>query len=255
MLNNRHFISYFSTTLLYMTMTGLFLYVQQQTKVSTERSDEKVMKVMLNNFVPNVLPADDIPVIKEEEPEIKEEEVVEPEVEEEPIPPKEEEKVVEEPIPEPIVKPEPPKPEPVIEKPVPKKPEKKPVQKKKPVEKKKPKKIVKKKKPVQQARRSSLKKSQANPDEVNRFYKRVRVKINENKSYPKLAKRRRMQGAVKVTFTVLPSGNVSNISIKGPKVFHNSARNAVKSAFPISVKNIPVSLPATVNVTLLYQIR
>ena len=64
-----------------------------------------------------------------------------------------------------------------------------------------------------------------------------------------------MQGSVKVTFTVSRSGNVSNISLNGPKVFHNSARHAVKSAFPISVKNVPVHLPATVNVTLQYKFR
>lgn len=247
MLKNRHFISYFSTTLLYATIIGLTLYMQQHSKISTQRSEEKVMQVMLSEFVPEVLPQEETPVVKEEEPEIKEEEPVEPEVIEEPMP-QETEKVVEEPTPEPIVKSLPPLPKPVIEK-----PKKKPEVKK--IVKKKPKKIVKKKKPVKKPSRASSKKTQANPNEVNKFYKKVRVKINQNKSYPKIAKRRRMQGSVKVTFTVLRSGNVSNIHLNGPKVFHSSARHAVKSAFPISVKNIPVSLPATVNIILRYQIR
>lgn len=248
MLKNRHFISYFSTTLLYATIIGLFLFMQQQTKISTERSQEKVMQVVLSDFMPEVLPVEETPVVKEvKELEIKEEEPVEPEVIEEPVP-QEEVKVVEEPTPEPIVKPLLPLPKPVIEKP------KKKIEVKK-TTKKKPKKTVKKKKPIPKASRASVKKTQANPDKVNRFYKKVRVKINQNKSYPKIAKRRRMQGAVKVTFTVLRSGEVSNILLKGPKVFYNSARHAVKSAFPISVKNIPVSLPATVHITLRYQIR
>lgn len=252
MLKNRHFISFSTTTFLYATIIGLFLYMQQQTMISTERSQEKVMQVMLSDFVPEVLPVEETPVVEEvKEPELKEEEVIEPETIEEPVP-QEEEKVVEEPTPEPVVKPLP-LPKPVVEKLIVEKPKKKPEVKK--VIKKKPKKVVKKKKPVQKASRSSIKKSQANPDKVNKFYKKIRVKINKNKSYPKIAKRRRMQGSVKVTFTVLRSGKVSNILLKGPKVFHNSARHAVKSAFPISVKNIPVSLPATVNVTLQYQIR
>ena len=252
MLKNRHFISYFSTTLLYATTIGLFLYIQQ-TKISTERSQEKVMQVILSDFVPEVLPVEEMPVVKEvEELEIQEEEVVEPEVIKEPVP-EEIIKVVEEKIPEPIVKPlltlpKPITPEPIIEKP------KKKIEVKK-IIKKKPKKIVKKKKPAKKASKASSKKTQANPEKVNRFYKKIRVKINQNKSYPKIAKRRRMQGSVKVTFTVLRSGKVSNIRINGPKVFHNSARHAVKSAFPISVKNIPVSLPATVNIALRYQIR
>ena len=49
-----------------------------------------------------------------------------------------------------------------------------------------------------------------------------------------------MQGKVNVKFTILSSGKVGNISVSGPKVFHNSARNAVKSAFPINAKNAPL---------------
>ncbi len=250
MLKNRHFISYFSTTFLYATIIGLTLYVQQQSKISTQRSEEKVMQVMLSDFIPEVLPVKETPVVeevKEEEPVEPEKIEEEPEVIEEPLP-QEKEKVVEEPTPEPIVEPLPPLPKPVVEK-----PKKKPEVKK--IVKKKPKKIVKKKKPVKKPSRASSQKTQANPDKVNHFYKKVRVKINQNKSYPKIAKRRRMQGSVKVTFTVSRSGNVSDIRLNGPKVFHSSARHAVKSAFPISVKNIPVSLPATVNITLRYQIR
>ncbi len=281
MLKNRHFISYFSTTLLYVTVTGLFLYIQQQAKVSTERSQEKVMQVMLSDFSPEVLPVEETPIVEEveevvepevieepvpeekvEEPEVEKEEVVEPQVIKEPIP-EEKVEVVEEKIPEPIVKPLLPLPKPVTEKPVVEKPiiekPKKKTEVKK-IVKKKPKKIVKKKKPkkkkpVKKASRASSKKTQANPEKVNQFYKKIRVKINQNKSYPRIAKRRRMQGSVKVTFTISSSGNVSNIMLSGPKVFHNSVRHAVKSAFPISVKNIPVTLPATVNITLRYQIR
>ena len=63
-----------------------------------------------------------------------------------------------------------------------------------------------------------------------------------------------MQGDVKVKFTILPSGKVSNISLSGPKVFYKSARKAVQKVFPLNVKNIPITLPATVNVTLRYTI-
>ncbi len=235
MLKNRHFIAYFSTTLLYATIIGLFFYIQQQIKISTERSQEKVMQVLLSDFVPEILPVEEIPVVKEE--------VVEP------VP----EEIVEEQIPEPIVKPLLPLPKPITPEPIIEKPKKKIEVKK--IIKKKPKKIVKKKKPIKKASRASSQKTQANPEKVNRFYKKIRVKINQNKSYPKIAKRRRMQGSVKVTFTVLRSGKVSNILLNGPKVFQNSARHAVKSAFPISVANIPVTLPATVHITLRYQIR
>ena len=75
------------------------------------------------------------------------------------------------------------------------------------------------------------------------------MKIDRNKFYPRIAKKRGMQGSVKVKFTILANGNVGHISVSGPKVFHNSARNAVKKAFPIDAKKSPISLPTSVNVT------
>jgi len=265
MLTNRHFISYFSTILLYVMMIGGYFYLQGQTKISTQSSEEKVMQVRLADFVPETPPADDTPleeviepeVIKEplpkEEEKIVEEEIIEPEVIKEPQP-IEEEKVVEEVIPESIVKPQPPLPRPVIQKPVPKKLKEKPkTVKKKPKE--KPKKRVHKKKPVKKSTRASSQKSQANPNTVSKFHQKIRKKIDQNKFYPKIAKRRGMQGTVEVSFTILRSGKVSDIRIKGPKVFHSSVRHAIESAFPISVKSVPVSLPATIHIPLRYQIR
>jgi len=239
MLKNRYFISYLSTTILYVTVIGLFLYIQKQTKVATQSSQEKVMKVRLSDFVPEQNSMEEIPVEKEVE------EVVEPEEIKEKVIKKDIEKI----IPETSIKPLPSLFKPVVKKSIKKVPEIKKfikvVKKKQPV----------KQKPIKKISRTSSKKTKANPEKVNKFYKKIRVKINQNKSYPKIAKRRGMQGSVKVTFTVLRSGKISNVHIKGPKIFHNSARHAVQSAFPISVKNIPVSLPTTINVKLQYQIR
>ena len=64
-----------------------------------------------------------------------------------------------------------------------------------------------------------------------------------------------MQGTVNVKFTILRSGKVGNISVSGPKAFHKSARKAVKSAFPINVKNAPITLPKSINIKLRYQLR
>ncbi len=64
-----------------------------------------------------------------------------------------------------------------------------------------------------------------------------------------------MQGVVKVRFTILANGNVGHISVNGPKVFQNSARNAVKRAFPVNTKNVPISLPQSVNITLRYKLK
>jgi protein TonB len=83
----------------------------------------------------------------------------------------------------------------------------------------------------------------------------LRAKINRKKSYPRIAQKRGMQGTVKIRFTILRNGHVGNITVSGPKVFHNSAKGAVKKAFPISVKNAPLRLPTTVNLSLRYKLR
>ena len=216
-------------------MAGFFFYVQNHYLVSAQKSEEKTLKMTLSAFVPEVVP----PVEPIEEPIVEEEPVVEPEIIKEPLP-KEEPKIKEEIVPEPIV-------EKVIPKPIVKKVKKKPE-----VKKKTKKKQVKKK---QASQKVSARKSKRSKAEKNLFLANIRAKINKHKSYPRIAKKRRMQGSVKVKFTILRSGKVGNISVSGPKVFHNSAKNAVKSAFPINTKNAPISLPTNINITLLYQIR
>jgi len=63
-----------------------------------------------------------------------------------------------------------------------------------------------------------------------------------------------MQGSVMVSFTILPNGKVSNISVSGPNAFHSSAKDAVKKSFPVSVKNVPIALPQRVSFTMHYRL-
>lgn len=235
MLKNRLFISYFSTTLIYLSMAGLFFYSQQHMRVAAKKSEVQTIKMSLSAFVPEVIP----PIEQPEEPVVEEEPVLEPEIIKEPIP-EEEPEIKEEVIPEPIVQKITPQP---VVKEVKKKPKVKKKTKKKRVKKKRVKKSV------------YSRKSTSSKAEQNRFLTKIRAKINKHKSYPRIAKKRRMQGSVKVKFTILRSGKVGKISIRGPKVFHSSARKAVKSAFPVNAKNAPITLPVSVNLTLRYQIR
>lgn len=249
MLKNRHFISYFITTLVYVSVVALIFYVQSHILVSAKASEEKTLNMALSEFVPEVLP----PVEKVEEPVkikpvIEEEPIVEPEAVEEP-------NIEEELMPEPIV-------EKVTALPVVKKVKKKPgikkkTKKKKITKKKVTKKRVKKKKvkKKQKSQKPAARKSKASKAAKNQFLAKIRATINKHKSYPKIAKRRRIQGSIKAKFTILSSGKVGNISLFGPKIFHASARKAVKSAFPVNAKKAPISLPQTINLTLRYQLR
>ena len=208
--------------------------------VVSQKEKDKVINLSLSQFQPEVIeqPEEELP--KPEEPVVEEEpepEVVEPE-----------------PIPEPVVE-EKPVPEPLVVKKVEKKPKPKKIVKKQ--KKKKPvkKRVRKKKKKASRASSKRATSSRVDPNKKSQFLASLRAKINRKKSYPRIAQKRGMQGTVKIRFTILKNGRVGNISVSGPKVFHNSAKGAVKKAFPINVKNAPLSLPTTVNLSLRYRLR
>jgi protein TonB len=237
-------------------MISLFFYVQNRYLVSTKKIEDKTMQLCMCSFQPEVVTSveqmeqEEIEEVKEiekpiveEEPVVEEKPVVEPEIIKEPIPEKEPE-VKEEPIPEPVV-------QKVIPKPIVKEVKRKPKPKPK-VKKKTRKKTAKKK---QRRQKASSRRANISSAQKNEFLANIRAKINKHKSYPRIAKKRGMQGTVKVEFTILSNGNVGNISVSGPKVFHRSARNAVKNAFPVNVKSAPITLPKIINITLRYQIR
>jgi len=239
----RHFTAYTIAIIVYIAMIAAFLYTQTQTLVTSKDTKEKVLEMTLSSFVPDK---------KEEEKVIKEvPEPIEEEVEEEPV--VKPEPIVKKPVKKPIIKP--------LKKVVKKKPVKKKIVKKKLIKKKKvqqkPKKTAKKKtaKKKVSKKQASSKQTKSSAGKRNAFYNQLRSKIDKHKFYPRIAKKRRMEGSVKVRFTILSNGKVGKISVSGPKIFYKSAKNAVKSAFPLRIKNMPISLPTTVNLTLRYQIR
>ncbi len=246
MFRNRLFISYVMTASLYLLVAGILVYFQQTVFIAKEQIKEQVLCMSLHSFVPEVMPVEQEE--QEETQQTPEEPVVEPEVTQE-IMPKKEPEVQKEVDPEPTVVI--PKPKPIV-----KQVKKKPLAKKQP--KKQPKKQLTPKKvsTAQQTKQQvASRQTQSSAAEQNQFLVAIREKINQHKSYPRIAKKRGMQGAVNVKFTILSSGKVAQITVSGPKIFHASAEHAVQSAFPIDVKKAPLSLPTTVSITLQYKFR
>ncbi len=244
MVKHRNLVSFIITTLLYALLFGGYFFFMRSYIITDQAAQDIAIQLNLSTFIPEVVPEAQE---AEEEAVLEEEPEPEPEPELEPEPIVKEEPVVEEVIPEPVKPKALPKPE--IKKP---KPKKKKIKKKKKVKKKKVRTRTAQSSRVGAKRQGS---GHASTSQKNRFLATVRQRINRNKSYPRIAKRRGMQGTVRVRFTILSSGHVGNITVSGPKVFHSSAKKAVKRAFPISTKNVPVSLPKTVNLTLRYQLR
>ena len=84
-------------------------------------------------------------------------------------------------------------------------------------------------------------------DYLDKHLAQIRKHIMQNAKYSKRAKRLRIQDVIRVKFTLLSSGVVSNIQIiKGNKHLHKSAIKAIQKAsayFPKVSKNIDIVIP------------
>ena len=86
------------------------------------------------------------------------------------------------------------------------------------------------------------------------FESMIKHRINQYKFYPPIAKNRGIEGVIEASFVILPNGNVSEISVSGPNALKSAAREAISRAFPIDVSNCPMSLPATMHISLRYSL-
>ena len=247
MKKHRYKVSFLITALLYAIPVLLYLYWLKKTIIVSDVPKEHAIELALSQFVPEAppsvvkAPVQPETLVEEKEPEEKPEEKPSPHVpeKEEPTP---------QPDPEPIVK-ETPVPEPVA------KPKPKPAKKKAVTKRHAKQKHVKKKRIRQKRRVSGGGSPHYSAAQRNSFLAHIRARINRAKSYPRIAQRRGMQGTVRARFTILKNGHVGNIVLSGPKVFHSSARKAIRSAFPVDVKRATLTLPATVNLSLRYKLR
>jgi len=243
---HRYKISFSLTALLYGLLFLLYLYTFRTIfTVSDTLPKERAIEMALSRFVPQAEPlSTDLPPQPEEKTEEELTPIEEPIVQKESIkqPLETPKKVLEKP--KPVIKKTP------LAKPVtkPKKVHRKAVKKHRKRAKTHPKHHVVKK-------RSGGGSPRYSAAQRNRFLAMIRKRIERAKSYPRIARRRGMQGTVHVRFTILPNGHVSSIALSGPRVFHTSARKAVQSAFPVNVKRATISLPETVNLSLRYKLR
>ena len=90
----------------------------------------------------------------------------------------------------------------------------------------------------------------------DRFLAHLAERINHNKSYPKSARRRGIEGSVKVGFQLSSDGCVSNITlISGREVFRKSAFEAIAKSFPMEVDTAIFDFPKEFKVALVYVLK
>ena len=69
----------------------------------------------------------------------------------------------------------------------------------------------------------------------NKYYNKIKQTINQNKSYPRIAIKRGIEGIVKINFTISKHGELLSFNIlEGKRVFKKSIAQAVKNSFPLT---------------------
>ena len=89
----------------------------------------------------------------------------------------------------------------------------------------------------------------------NKYYTKIKQTIDKNKSYPKIAVRRGIQGEVKIQFTISKNGELLSFKIlDGKKIFFKSISEAIQSSFPITPPNDIFTSSLDLKLTLHYKL-
>jgi protein TonB len=76
--------------------------------------------------------------------------------------------------------------------------------------------------------------SDARKQEFQSYLSQILAKIERNKHYPRMARRRGTEGAIQVNFTVLGDGNIRTLQLHGGhKLLSTAARNAINKSIPL----------------------
>ena len=90
----------------------------------------------------------------------------------------------------------------------------------------------------------------------NLFFKKIKTTINKNKSYPRKAVRRGIEGDIKISFTLLENGNVKDIKIiSGKNIFKKSAIKSIQKSFPIKIDNKLFKFPKIFTIKINYMLK
>ena len=96
------------------------------------------------------------------------------------------------------------------------------------------KKQIKKNKYIQENKINHEERLKKRKHTQNKYYTKIKNTINQNKSYPKIAVKRGIEGVVKIKFTISKNGELVSFKIlEGKRVFKKSIIKAIQNSFPI----------------------
>jgi periplasmic protein TonB len=85
------------------------------------------------------------------------------------------------------------------------------------------------------------------------FIQHLIQKINSNKSYPNMARRRGIEGVLDIKFHILSNGHVKGIEIiSGRSIFKKATLQAIQRSFPIKVDSSLFNFPEAFKLKITY---
>ena len=89
--------------------------------------------------------------------------------------------------------------------------------------------------------------------ERNIFLTDIKKKINENKAYPRIAKRRSIEGSTHIKFTIYKNGSIKIDALRGNKIFYDKSKEALLESFPVEIpQKIISTFPLQLDIDLMY---
>ena len=90
----------------------------------------------------------------------------------------------------------------------------------------------------------------------NLYVENILLEIEKNKFYPTIARKRNMQENVKVSFTLLEHGGVTDLKINGRfKILRHAAKKAMLNALPFNKPPAEMQLPFTVKYSMAFNLK
>lgn len=89
----------------------------------------------------------------------------------------------------------------------------------------------------------------------DRYLAKLLAHVDKHKYYPRVARRRGLEGVIRVSFRVLPGGLVSQLQVAGDnRILCEAARQTVRASLPLPLPPEGVSLPLSVSFGMQYRL-
>ena len=90
---------------------------------------------------------------------------------------------------------------------------------------------------------------------TDNYYRMVQQMVESNKHYPRAARRRRVEGEVELSFTILADGSIEGLNSKGnARILTSAAEKAVLAVSPLPKPPMVIAAPVQLSLTMVFKL-